>query len=677
MSAAPRAVHWPSGAHLFHYPARAPWRAPHIDDDALRKAQGRGSAAPDDPTTRQLDVADRAFANAVLHEVKRAGKPLRLGLWRTARDAYAKASKTAGDAHPLGAYSQYRLTRALWNLGEVDEALKTLLGLLRTFDTKSSLPGAAVVRQRALRDVVALYAESSDSPEQSHRRLSAAADAPATVVKLEENLSEHYLELGRYDDARAVLDRLAERQVARRCVHGARAVAISIVENPGDVGGLLDRIRHQLTLQKQSQGKTKEARACRDATVVSIVELASAWHTEAVGWNGIRGSRDGRTLDGVATLLRLLDERFSPEALEAVRFGGLPEANRPTRIRIRLALAELERRQWKVESCGPSFLLAYEAANSPATRAAALEGAVHCYGHEVQDRSRRAHAKKGIVPIGETEKQFLELSKRNLCEVALDSADPLAYDRRLDFEVGRGRVYYLAHHWEQAVASLERLAFETGHPQAREAAAMYLVSLHRLHEKSSRASCQNRLLADKPKLVEMHCSNADEDDAELAHLAVSGVTAPAGRTRLSPCEALSAVGTPPLPLPEPPPHDRPPRPRFDSVSVSGNAIPEHVSWVVGLHAGQIERCYTAALRRNPYLEGEHATSIVVARDGSVSDAATRSTTHGDGELSECIRRVLLKIRFVPPEGGTIRIDQALRLSRTRGAWFPAQARIRQ
>jgi hypothetical protein len=339
----------------------------------------------------------------------------------------------------------------------------------------------------------------------------------------------------------------------------------------------------------------------------------------------------------------------------------IPAANHPTRFRIRFARAELASFLRDYAACGPLFESAYEAAPDAPTKAAMTARSAACYHGALRERSRGEP--REAVPLAAPENKLIEWSGRYLCGVAPDATDA-SDDQRKDLELSRGRAFYRAHDWGHAVAALEHLAFEGGHLQAREAAATYLVALHRMRETSGRAACQEKLAREKARLVALHCSGADEDDADgpsILGLTVSEPRAP------SPCEAMRAVGAPPPPLPAPPPRVLPPRLHADRVTVSGGVLPEYVAWVGHLHAGQFQACYDAALAKNPYVEGAQSVDFVIARDGNVATAHSSSHRNADADLDACVSRVALGMQFAQPEGGVVNVEWSLGLSRTRGA----------
>lgn len=68
---------------------------------------------------------------------------------------------------------------------------------------------------------------------------------------------------------------------------------------------------------------------------------------------------------------------------------------------------------------------------------------------------------------------------------------------------------------------------------------------------------------------------------------------------------------------------------------------------------EIRLCYTAERAKDPTLAGSMIEKFVIARDGHVSSATTKSSTMSNAELESCVSRRFLQLRFPEPEGGGI------------------------
>lgn len=80
---------------------------------------------------------------------------------------------------------------------------------------------------------------------------------------------------------------------------------------------------------------------------------------------------------------------------------------------------------------------------------------------------------------------------------------------------------------------------------------------------------------------------------------------------------------------------------------------ELVDRVVREHLREIRYCYQRQLQRQPGLSGKVTVRFVIARDGSVSSATTKSSTLGSAAAETCIHGRFLRMQFPEPKGGGI------------------------
>ena len=88
-------------------------------------------------------------------------------------------------------------------------------------------------------------------------------------------------------------------------------------------------------------------------------------------------------------------------------------------------------------------------------------------------------------------------------------------------------------------------------------------------------------------------------------------------------------------------------------SVLGALDKALIGSVIQRHSNEIRACYQRALTKNPDLKGKVTEKFVIARDGSVSKAETKSTTLNSEEVEGCINSRFLTFAFPQPKGGGI------------------------
>jgi hypothetical protein len=78
-----------------------------------------------------------------------------------------------------------------------------------------------------------------------------------------------------------------------------------------------------------------------------------------------------------------------------------------------------------------------------------------------------------------------------------------------------------------------------------------------------------------------------------------------------------------------------------------------VDAVIKRHMNQIRHCYQRELTRDPSLAGKVTVNFVIARDGTVSKASTKSSTMNNRVVEGCINGRFMRFQFPPPKGGGI------------------------
>jgi pSer/pThr/pTyr-binding forkhead associated (FHA) protein len=75
--------------------------------------------------------------------------------------------------------------------------------------------------------------------------------------------------------------------------------------------------------------------------------------------------------------------------------------------------------------------------------------------------------------------------------------------------------------------------------------------------------------------------------------------------------------------------------------------------VIKRHMNQIRYCYQRELTKNPNLGGKITVKFVIAKNGSVSKASTKSSTMGNRAVESCINGRFMRFKFPEPKGGGI------------------------
>jgi hypothetical protein len=75
--------------------------------------------------------------------------------------------------------------------------------------------------------------------------------------------------------------------------------------------------------------------------------------------------------------------------------------------------------------------------------------------------------------------------------------------------------------------------------------------------------------------------------------------------------------------------------------------------VIKRHMNQIRYCYQRELTKNNALAGKIVIKFVIAKDGTVSSASTKSTTMNNSAVESCIEGRFMRMQFPQPKGGGI------------------------
>ena len=87
--------------------------------------------------------------------------------------------------------------------------------------------------------------------------------------------------------------------------------------------------------------------------------------------------------------------------------------------------------------------------------------------------------------------------------------------------------------------------------------------------------------------------------------------------------------------------------------VLGSIDKSVVARIVATHLPRIRACYERELQKQPSLAGKLTVKFVIAKDGSVATASSRSDTLGSPPVAECVHSRFRQMRFPKPRGGGI------------------------
>jgi hypothetical protein len=94
----------------------------------------------------------------------------------------------------------------------------------------------------------------------------------------------------------------------------------------------------------------------------------------------------------------------------------------------------------------------------------------------------------------------------------------------------------------------------------------------------------------------------------------------------------------------------------DRVSSQGQIDKEAVAKAINSHLAEVQRCYEAALLKNPGLAGKVVLEWSISTQGRVVSSKSKSSTLKDSSVETCILRSLNTWQFPPARGSSVIIS---------------------
>lgn len=481
------------------------------------------------PKSKYVPHAYLAFGELFFSEAQ--GDPAK---WPLAAQAYEKVIAFPPPANKLWGYAQYKLAYVHWNQGAHDEALAHFQKVIEFGDQHATLPNAKGLQRAARRDIIPVYAMTGDAKKayKFFKPLSGdgSGESKKTYAMLED-LGQALMDTGHYAQAKVLYTELKKRNGgAKSCIYQVKISKATISMSGGNKEPVIAALEDQLAeyLNNRDGGYSQRMRlGCANHTAALLAETGMAWHLEAVGSGGVRGTNDEATKDAAAKLYGMVADNFTAEQFNAFRFPHLVKEDWPTLATIRYHMADLlwERKKWK--ACGRAFYNAYEADPNGKDAAEALHAAGLCWQNAVlQAKGADGYrAGRGNTPeaeklrprkLADDEKQMLLAFDRYACRIAPPEGDDEALEKHCEVKFARARTYYEAHHFDKAALAFRDVALN--HPTCEAApfaANLYLESMEVMRGKWARSSCIDGMSADAPKIAELHCkTDAQREENE-------------------------------------------------------------------------------------------------------------------------------------------------------------------
>ncbi len=500
------------------------------------------------PNSPYIPNAYLAFGELFFQEAQ--GDP---SAWPLAEQAYKEVTKYPAPKNKVYGYARYKLAYVYWNSGDYTKALSEFKKVIEYGDKFAQLPNATQLQKAARRDLVPVYAIQG-RPEAAHgffKPLSGDAGGKETkTFDMLRELGFAYLDTGHYPEAIALYKDLMKRDKGSHyCEYQTQVTKAIQAMKANDKDAIVQELDQQIAVHKEFQegsASSKYKLECANETAALLSETAMAWHLEAVGSGGVRGTGDEKTMDLAADIYGRVTNNFTAKDFAKFKFPRIVKDDWPTMYKIKYAMADLLyfRKRW--EECGPAFDEVVNEDPKGPDAAEAAYAAVLCYQKmydqlhsDKSDREGKGLGPKGAgkedreAKEGEWDKfkpkEFTDLQagmvqafNRYVCYIKPTKGDAEKEEQYVEVKYARARTYFEAQHWEEAALGFRDVAINHADKDAgMYAAQLYLESMNVLGSRAEppRPTCFDDMAKDVPVFIELYCTGDKlEDNKEQCEL---------------------------------------------------------------------------------------------------------------------------------------------------------------
>lgn len=459
-----------------------------------------------------------------------------------ARQFYAKVLEYPPETpNPVYGYALYKQAWVMYNLEDFRGALTQFVSVLEFVQEHPDTRDAVNLARQSRHELVLPYSRVG-RPNQALQFFRRYATDDAQAYEMLESLAELYYDTGQWPETIQVYHTLMSEQPSsdKVCYWQSRVTNAIISSRPKpeqttEIQRLVDVMDAFAGANHPPEAQTE----CRQATATVLVELATAWHREAIGTDEAPGTNDRNTMNLAGQLYRMLTERF-PD-MEQLQFPDIDRRDWPTLYRVQYFYAEL---LWRMENwaeCGPAFDRVVELNPQGEFTSDAAYAAVLCYNslyqqqYSATERDTRTHAQAAsdgatsgrgrrrgrgaaaaapAAPAGPppardltpVEQGMLGAFTRFVCYVSDSDELPTVKYRR-------ARIYYESNHYEEAAVLFRDIALNHSTSELGEFAAnLYLDSLNTIYARDQNSSCVNEISSNIEPLSSLYCNTQDARD---------------------------------------------------------------------------------------------------------------------------------------------------------------------
>jgi tetratricopeptide (TPR) repeat protein len=484
------------------------------------------------PSSRYIPNAYLAFGELFFNDAQ--GDPSK---WALAEDAYKKVTDYPPPDNKVWGYAHYKLGYVYWNKGDFVKALSELKKTIEYGAQYASLPNAEQLAISARRDMVPIYALAGD-PKRAydffHPLSGDGSGSNDKTFKIMDDLGQNYLDTGHYPEGIALYQDLMKRDRGPKfCIYQGHVTEATLAMKSGNKDLIMAELKNQLDVHNTflKGGNAEEFRLkCSNVTADLMAETAMAWHLEAVGSGGVRGTGDKKTMALAAQLYDGVVKTFKQEDFVKFEFPRIVKEDWPTIFKIKYEMADLLYFQKDWAKCGPAFDAVVAEDPTGPTAAEAAYASVLCYQNIYTEQHQGGAERKstGNLPTAgkkdkgkndkgkvlapkdftDGQKGMITAFNRYICYIKPDGSNKEALDNYVEVKYARGRTYLEAQHWDEAALAFRDVAMNYSDKDVGiYAAQLYLESLNVLASsvEPTRPSCFDDMKADVPVFIEKYC----------------------------------------------------------------------------------------------------------------------------------------------------------------------------
>jgi TolA-binding protein len=478
------------------------------------------------PTSKYIPNAYLAFGELYFNEAQ--GDPSK---WPLAKSAYQRVTDYKPPSNKLWGYAQYKLGYVFWNQGAETHAIDQFKKVIDFGMKFPRLPNASGLTSAARRDIVPVYALKGDASKAFGFFQRLSGDRGGRFDKtfsMMEELGNSYMDTGHYGQAVTLYrDLLKRNSGSSSCGYHAQVAKATLARNSGDkrrIIAALGELRKGYALHNKRRYSASNKRSCGNVTASMLAETAMAWHLEAIGSGGVRGTMDKQTMAAAAKLYGWVHDDFSPKQFARFKFPHIVKQDWPTLAKVAYHQADLLYAQGRWQECAHAFDEAYQAAPKGPNAAEALFASAQCW-RRVYDANHASNSHRATQselsdsqdykpkPFGPTQRGMLAAFDRYACNITPPRNDRDAMDQYVEMKFARARTYYEAAHYDKAALAFRDIALKHSEFEAGiHAGNLYLESLNIMYRRWDKLGCAADLKRDVDKLVVNYCSKGKRDD---------------------------------------------------------------------------------------------------------------------------------------------------------------------